>query len=123
MHRCFAFILFFISVSVCNAQSPDSINFTIYNRGNGLPEEKINSITQDSRGFIWIGSEEGLFRFDGLSFKSWYADPNDSLKFRGNNIRVITECKPGMMLFLSNYELWQINIINHKIAPLKNFKG
>src|SRR5687767_9639064 len=100
----FAFILS-LYLSGSYAQSPGSINFTTYTRSNGLPEENISSITQDSRGFIWIGSEEGLFRFDGLSFKSWYADPNDSLKFRSNNIRVLTECKPGIMLFLSNYEL------------------
>ncbi|NOT52467.1 MAG: hypothetical protein HOP10_14450 [Chitinophagaceae bacterium] len=124
MHRYFAFIPFLLAVvSVSSAQSPGYINFTSYNRSNGLPEENIRSITQDSRGFIWIGSDEGLFRFDGLNFKSWYANPNDISKFTSNKTRVVDEYKPGILLFFSNYELWQINIATHNIIPLRSLQG
>lgn len=39
----------------------------------GLPNEGIASIDQDSRGFLWIGTEEGLSRFDGESFVTFGA--------------------------------------------------
>ena len=42
--------------------------FKNYSTQNGLINNNINSITQDSRDFIWIGSDLGLTRFDGKSF-------------------------------------------------------
>lgn len=36
---------------------------------NGLPQHTVNDIAQTSDGFIWIGTEGGLARFDGFSFK------------------------------------------------------
>lgn len=40
----------------------------LYNTTNGLENSKINSLYQDTRGFLWIATENGLFRFDGESF-------------------------------------------------------
>jgi sugar lactone lactonase YvrE len=49
------FLLFFIKV--CAAQQlPNDIKFTTYTRSNGLPEERLNNVKIDSRGFLWIGS-------------------------------------------------------------------
>ena len=122
MRRCFASILFCCFVTG-NAQLPADIKFTNYTRANGLPEEHINNIIQDSRGFLWMGSNEGLIRFDGLHFKTWYANPNDSLKFFNNNIAVIAEYKPGQLLFIAGAELWQINIYNHQLQKLPQFSS
>ncbi|MEQ1675636.1 MAG: two-component regulator propeller domain-containing protein [Chitinophagaceae bacterium] len=104
---------------------PADIQFTNYSRAGGLPEEQVNTITQDSRGFIWLGTKEGLFRFDGQYYKTWYANPGDSLKFSNNNIRVVAEYKKDRVLFLSGSALWQINISNQqlqKVPPLKDKK-
>lgn len=35
---------------------------------NGLPQNTVHSIAQASDGYIWIGTEEGLARFDGVKF-------------------------------------------------------
>ena len=37
----------------------------------GLPQITVLSINQDSRGYIWIGTQDGLARFDGVAFKSY----------------------------------------------------
>jgi ligand-binding sensor domain-containing protein len=103
------------------AQLPTDIKFTTYTRANGLPEENINNVQEDSRGFLWIGSQEGLFRFDGKNFKSWYANKADSTTFQKNSISVKGEYKKGFMLF-TNPLLWQINIYNHKIERVPAFK-
>lgn len=115
-----AFLFFLLGCRTAQAQFfPDEIKFTNYTRADGLPDEHINSLVQDSRGFLWIGSSEGLFRFDGLHFKAWYANPNDSTKFSSNNVVVIDEYKPGVLLFYSQYRLWEINIANHRQQPVR----
>ena len=42
-----------------------------YGLKEGLPANTIYSITQDKKGFIWIGTEAGLVRFDGSDFKTF----------------------------------------------------
>src|SRR5690242_14615587 len=114
--------LFFCYGLTALAQLPTDIKFTNYTRATGLPEENINNIIQDSRGFLWIGSHEGLIRFDGHSYKIWYADPSDSSKFSNNMIILAGEYRPGKILFLSGSKLWDINIYDHRLEIVKNFK-
>lgn len=40
----------------------------------GLPNRMINTICKDTAGFIWIGSETGLYKYDGISFVEWPAE-------------------------------------------------
>ncbi len=121
MRSCFAVILvcYFFSST---AQLPRDIKFTNYTRANGLPDETINNIKQDSRGYLWIGSREGLFRFDGKNYKAWYADPSDSNKFGNNSIIIAGEYKNGRMMFQSGTSLWEIDIYNHRFRQLEQFK-
>lgn len=42
--------------------------FKKYEIDQGLVNVKISAITQDNQGFMWIGTNRGLFKFDGLSF-------------------------------------------------------
>lgn len=104
-----------------SGQLPANIRFTNYTKANGLPEENVNSIVQDSRGFLWIGSKEGLIRFDGYRYKTWYANLNDSSTFGNNNIFVAADCLPRSVLFLTGGNLWQIDINNHRITRVKGF--
>ncbi|MBL7812995.1 MAG: histidine kinase [Bacteroidetes bacterium] len=39
---------------------------------NGLPTNVVYDILQDSRGYMWIGHEKGLSRYDGVNFKTWF---------------------------------------------------
>ena len=43
----------------------------------GLPSSSIRSITQDSTGFLWIATLNGLSRFDGYQFINYQLDPED----------------------------------------------
>ena len=40
-----------------------------YTQENGLPSNTIYSITQDKDGYLWIGTDAGLCKFDGVNFK------------------------------------------------------
>ncbi|WP_449437601.1 two-component regulator propeller domain-containing protein [Pedobacter steynii] len=43
-----------------------------YTIADGLPSKNTTATLKDRRGFIWIGTENGLCRFDGYTFKVFY---------------------------------------------------
>ncbi len=45
---------------------------------DGLPENSVRSIMQDSHGFLWFGTHNGLARYDGYDMKIFLPDPEDS---------------------------------------------
>lgn len=67
------FFLLTLSVTALNA-SPSSQErwyFTHLTTDDGLPFNNISAITQDSNGFVWIATEDGLSRYDGRVFKNF----------------------------------------------------
>jgi ligand-binding sensor domain-containing protein len=57
-------LLFFIKISL-NAQNPVAFQIT---SEEGLPNQTIYSIIQDDRGFIWLGTDAGLYKYDGIRY-------------------------------------------------------
>ena len=49
-----------------------SMNFTHFGVNEGLSDETITCIYQDSFGYLWFGTEDGLNRYDGRGFKTYY---------------------------------------------------
>jgi ligand-binding sensor domain-containing protein/two-component sensor histidine kinase len=64
------FITFFFSVfaAACLAQQPVFFNITTE---ENLPSNDIYSIAKDSLGFIWLGTDAGLFRYNGVKFTQY----------------------------------------------------
>jgi signal transduction histidine kinase/ligand-binding sensor domain-containing protein/CheY-like chemotaxis protein/AraC-like DNA-binding protein len=63
------------------------VNYNVYNisTDNGLPTNHFQYVYQDSYGFLWLASYDGLFRWDGYTFRKYYHDEKDSLSL-GHNI-------------------------------------
>lgn len=62
---------FFVSATAF-AQKP-----RLYTSESELPNSKINVVCQDRKGFVWIGTEDGLARFDGMNFTSFHNRKGD----------------------------------------------
>ena len=62
---------------------------------DGLSQSSILSIHQDSRGFIWMGTQDGFNRYDGRNFVSYKADPDDPHSVSDPNIWAIAEDPDG----------------------------
>lgn len=78
-----------------------TINLSRYTEEDGLPSSQIYKIINDRFGYLWIGTINGLARFDGTEFKRFYNDPNDSLSFKGLNVWSIFEDSKGRMWIAS----------------------
>ncbi|HUS85832.1 MAG TPA: two-component regulator propeller domain-containing protein [Bacteroidales bacterium] len=60
-----------VILSVCSFISfGQTYHFRNYNPDQGLPNRFVYTINQDDKGFIWIGTGNGLTRFDGFSFQT-----------------------------------------------------
>lgn len=71
-------------------------NFEYFNLENGLPQATIFSIFQDSRGYLWLGTEgSGVCRFDGKNFQVI----NQSTGLSGDVVRSILEDNKGRLWF------------------------
>ena len=54
---------------ICKLTFAQNYSITHFNEKNGFNASTIYGISQDSRGYLWIGSDIGLIRYDGISFK------------------------------------------------------
>jgi ligand-binding sensor domain-containing protein/signal transduction histidine kinase len=62
---------------------------------NGLPQNTVQALLQTSDGFLWLGTEVGLVRFDGNSFAVF--DRNSSPALPGNDVRCLLEARDGAL--------------------------
>ena len=63
-----------------------NIKFVKYSTLRGLSSSSQRCVTQDKEGFIWVGTEDGLDRFDGYTFKVYRNNPTDSSSLRSNMV-------------------------------------
>lgn len=64
-----------LSSNICQSQSPV---FQHLDSRDGLSQNTVVSVDQDDRGFIWIGTPEGLNRYDSRTFRVYHHDPKNS---------------------------------------------
>src|SRR5262245_11719131 len=77
--RLFALAIASVLLALCAARSTAAdattsvLDFTTasWSEKDGLPSSYITSLTQDTSGYLWIGTAEGLVRFDGYRFTNW----------------------------------------------------
>src|SRR5579872_5321671 len=76
-------------------------NFTLYTTKDGLPDCQIINIAQDSTGYLWLATTNGLVRFDGRSFKTYRHSLSDTNSLRANEIRSLFKDSNGRLWILS----------------------
>ncbi len=72
-----------------------TVEFEHISVDQGLSQSSGTAILQDSRGFIWIGTQDGLNKFDGIDFIIYYHDPQDSTSIGANTVRALCEDSSG----------------------------
>lgn len=98
------------------AQRPQ-IRFNTFSIENGLSDNTVNSIFQDSEDFLWFGTQNGLNKFDGYEYQHFYHDIKDSNSISGNTIDCMLEDKEGH-LWIGTFE--GLNLYDKKVKTFSN---
>ncbi len=64
---------------------------------SGLSQNTVTSILQDSRGFLWFGTQYGLNRYDGYTFEKFKTTPWNTNSISDNYVNTIIEDRKGML--------------------------
>ena len=78
-------------INLENLQADYMTKFERFSVETGLSNNRCFSVFQDRFGYLWIGTENGLNRFDGYEFVHYQQNNNDSLSLSGNFISGISE--------------------------------
>ncbi len=62
-------------------------NYRLITTDDGLPSNNVTCFVQDNDGFMWLGTNEGLARFDGSAVRVFQHEPNDSTSLSSNKIK------------------------------------
>jgi ligand-binding sensor domain-containing protein len=97
MKHWYGLVYFCCFVHLAWAQVPGG-NFQSFTDRQGLSDKRIFSIAQDQMGFLWVGTANGLNRYDGYTFRQFFPKKGDSTSLPGSIINRLLLDKRG--------ELW-----------------
>jgi ligand-binding sensor domain-containing protein len=107
-------LLLNFSITPQSTAQNESLRFEHIGIEEGLSNENVTQILQDSKGYIWFGTFDGLNKYDGYSFTKYRLDPFDSNSISQNFIYTIWEDKYGV-IWVSSFE-----VCANSTGPLKN---
>lgn len=87
---------------------------------HGLSQNTVYCILQDSRGFLWLGTENGLDRYDGYGFKSYESKPGDAGSLSGSTVRTMCEDRSGTLWIGTSHGLNRFDRLNETFTRFKN---
>ncbi len=96
MKRITTILLLYILLACINVQA-QSIYFKNYQTHDGLSNSTVKCITQDVQGFLWLGTRNGLNRFDGNQFKIFRHNASDSTSIGSSSILSILTDSKGIL--------------------------
>ncbi len=90
-------LLIFIMLSSTTIAQKKPVKFNRLTSSDGLSQNRVSAIVQDHDGFIWIGTEDGLNKYDGYNFEIFKRNPGDSLSLNDNQALAMLVAKDGTL--------------------------
>ena len=106
MQRKLLVLAYLFSWNIIAGQQYSFVRFTIE---NGLSNNVVYSTHQDSKGFLWIATHDGLNRYDGYEFKKFLHYPFDKKSLASNMTIDMAEDVEGRLWILTNTHLHLYN--------------
>lgn len=111
-------ILFVCFTTLCNGQS-----YKIFTADQGLSSSLINKIHQDHNGMIWIATEDGLNRYDGVKLTVYRHQPDDEHSLAHNYVRTLFEDNKGNLIIGTYVGVQIYNPATDTFSPLAKHKN
>lgn len=115
------FILIFLQFFGCS--KPQCQSKYIFNHlgiKDGLLAEKVHATAQDSKGYLWIATKNGLQRYDGVRFLSFKHQEDDTASIPHNSImRLCIDKADRLWLITSDFKLGYFDINKFVFHPVK----
>jgi ligand-binding sensor domain-containing protein len=105
---------------IANAQDN---NFLHFGNKDGLSQESVQTIIKDNSGFLWIGTQEGLNRFDGVDFKVYKTDFENKNSICSNDIKHLLEFKHYIIIGTKNNGICIYNKNTNTFKKTKTTNG
>jgi signal transduction histidine kinase/ligand-binding sensor domain-containing protein/DNA-binding response OmpR family regulator len=96
----------------------DSLYFEVVSMKDGLPGSTIMDFEQDSLGFIWIATNDGLCRYDGTNFKVFKHDPNDENSLWNNAVQNLFLDQGGNLWIMTSLGLNHFDLKRQKLIRI-----
>lgn len=106
---------------VCVINSLSAYNLRQVTNADGLTSSAVLSLLQDSNGFLWLGTCDGVNIYDGIKAYSW--NGWDQLNLSGYIIEEILETHDGVIWVQTNYGLSKVDKAKHLVVDYPQFKG
>lgn len=94
---------------------------TSWNEKDGLPPATIWALAQDADGYLWVGTREGLLRFDGVRFTTWESFSPDPLP-RGP-VRALLASTSGAMWVGFGVDGQMVRAVNGRVTLYSGSDG
>ena len=94
MKRTFALLVFLLCCTF-QTKGQQSYTFRHLTTKNGLSYNLVNALHQDREGYIWVGTFNGLNRYDGAQFETFKHDRGNPASLIHNNIMDLCEDRDG----------------------------
>ncbi|MDZ7273528.1 MAG: histidine kinase [candidate division KSB1 bacterium] len=95
--RVLLLILPVVGLSTPLSARENDLKFVCFSIKDGLSHSKVNSIFQDRRGFLWVGTNDGLNKFDGYEFTVYRWQPNKTQGLSAQLVRMVMEDSRGRL--------------------------
>ena len=109
--------LFYLDIHAQNNQ----FSVEHYSINDGLSQNFANTIFQDTYGYIWVGTQDGLNRFDGYKFETYRQDSNNKHSISNNYVTDIVGSKDSILWLITNEGLEKFDYkTNYFSTVIKN---
>lgn len=108
----------FICLPCCLFANGNEISFHNIKNEDGLSQNSVNCILQDSLGFMWFGTEDGLNKYDGLSFTFYKFSQKNPNSLTNSSIQCLCE-DSEKNLWIGTYH--GLNRLNLKTGQITRF--
>ena len=118
-------IILLLMATVCSAMlvaatPATTVRIQHFGEDEGFSATVVQHMMQDSRGYIWLATWDGLRRYDGYRFESFKAVPGDHSPIETNRFTYVEEDSTGNIVCVSNEKPYLFNVRSRQFEPCRD---